>query len=565
MNIINKLNFLDAFTIALSAFLLLILLFTNEKKMKISRMLVVIFPIPAFLSIYQIAINGFQICMMGMYAGALLSLVCLFLNRHNVRRVISALAVIGMIGTIYPCLVSPEYNKPDYLTEFYEVLDTMEEHYVLRYYKEIDFDQLREEYTARFKEAERLRDLNLWYAAWYDFTKEFHDGHVYIGVNSGTTDYWNAYKYSHAGYDYGFSCITMSDGRVVFANVEPESDAYACGVRDGLTLLCFDGEDVDYLKSTNHIWYMGFQDTVVEQFFAALTIPMNGGETAEIKFVNEQGEIVDVVIECYGESGYDRYRKTLYQLLQTVDPMYDADQIPNNLSYEILSDDTAILYINDMLIPTTGIDYSGYIEEAGSSEMYAVMKALLRDELLAIKEAGCTKLIIDLRANGGGYLNAAIAMAELFTDETKVALYEGELVGDNGEYEIGTAAYIHGENIWGDGEIVVLVNNDTASGGEHIEYYLGQLDNVTLMGFTKSNGSAQAISQMEFDRISICFPILMLLDPDGNILIDSAADRVINLELDVYVPMDDQAFEAIFINNEDYLLSYAMDYLSQFE
>ena len=98
----------------------------------------------------------------------------------------------------------------------------------------------------------------------------------------------------------------------------------------------------------------------------------------------------------------------------------------------------------------------------------------------AIKELGGEKLIIDLRENPGGDGDTAMALGNLF-------LTEGYVVKDNfgrgtQKVEISTDAPVF------DGEVVLLINNNTASAAEvftalMMQYY----DKVTVVG-TNSYG-----------------------------------------------------------------------------
>lgn len=47
---------------------------------------------------------------------------------------------------------------------------------------------------------------------------------------------------------------------------------------------------------------------------------------------------------------------------------------------------------------------------------------------------------------------------------------------------------------------------------------------------------------------------------EGTPMIDSGADHVGKVPIDVIVPFDEKAAAAIFENGEDYLLDYAVEY-----
>nr|MDE5777320.1 S41 family peptidase [Lachnospiraceae bacterium] len=121
--------------------------------------------------------------------------------------------------------------------------------------------------------------------------------------------------------------------------------------------------------------------------------------------------------------------------------------------------------------------------------------------------------------------------------------------------------YIEPDNVWGDGEIVILVNADTASAAEIFAYFMGKLENVTIMGMTKSTGSAMMSNSYGLRRFELSFPVMLILDENSDVLIDSDISGISNMPLDVRIPMDEEAFTSIFEENIDYVLDYAVKYM----
>jgi carboxyl-terminal processing protease len=154
-------------------------------------------------------------------------------------------------------------------------------------------------------------------------------------------------------------------------------------------------------------------------------------------------------------------------------------------------------------------------------------------------------------------------MASYFTDETLFGVYEGVKTDTPGVYDVYCESDVEPGNIWGDGPIVILVNAETVSAGELFTHMMMQLDNVTVMGMTKSTGSAMAITSYTSDNITICFPDTLILDQDKEVMIDAGADRIMDMPPDIIIPLDEEAFERIFEQGEDYVLDYAVQYLEQ--
>lgn len=62
-----------------------------------------------------------------------------------------------------------------------------------------------------------------------------------------------------------------------------------------------------------------------------------------------------------------------------------------------------------------------------------------------------------------------------------------------GKYVKGTGIYYRGEDIWSQGQIIILVNGQGASAADALPALLRGQDNVIVMGFTESCGSGQRV------------------------------------------------------------------------
>ena len=88
------------------------------------------------------------------------------------------------------------------------------------------------------------------------------------------------------------------------------------------------------------------------------------------------------------------------------------------------------------------------------------------------------------------------------------------------------------------------------------------MENVTIMGFTESNGSAQGVSSpVVLESGTLVFSTSLMLNQEQEILIDSGTDHQSGNTLDIRIPFDADALYAIFIQDEDYLLTKALEFL----
>jgi carboxyl-terminal processing protease len=126
-----------------------------------------------------------------------------------------------------------------------------------------------------------------------------------------------------------------------------------------------------------------------------------------------------------------------------------------------------------------------------------------------LKEKGLQNLIIDLRGNGGGYLNTATAIADEFLDNGKGILYtEGKArprrdykATDKGEFETG--------------KLIVLIDDGSASASEILAGALQDNDRGTIVG-RRSFGKGLVQEQSDFsDGSAIRLTIARYYTPSG--------------------------------------------------
>lgn len=129
-----------------------------------------------------------------------------------------------------------------------------------------------------------------------------------------------------------------------------------------------------------------------------------------------------------------------------------------------------------------------------------------REALKAVTESGAKKLVLDLRDNGGGLLNACIDVADEFLDQGVVVYVEGknqermEYESKDGKTALKTA---------------VLVNENSASAAEILAAAL--LDNgFALVGQTTfGKGVIQSTNELE-DGSALKITIMEYFSPKGN-------------------------------------------------
>jgi len=157
-----------------------------------------------------------------------------------------------------------------------------------------------------------------------------------------------------------------------------------------------------------------------------------------------------------------------------------------------------------------------------------------REALQEFIKSGSNKLLLDLRGNAGGYLDASISMASWFLPEGKIVVTE--------DFGNGEADQIHrsrGYDIFREGELkmVILIDQGSASASEILAGALQEHNIATLLG-TRSfgKGSVQELLKLTPDT-SLKITIARWLTPEGNSISDGG------LTPDVEAEFDLEAFE----------------------
>ena len=136
-------------------------------------------------------------------------------------------------------------------------------------------------------------------------------------------------------------------------------------------------------------------------------------------------------------------------------------------------------------------DTTGYILQTGFTE--GVSEAI-RTAYDKLKSQGMTKLVLDLRSNGGGLMQEAIKIVSLFVPKGST------VVSSKGSNDTERVYKTSGEPIDTKIPIVVLVDSGTASSSEIVSGAFQDLDRATIMGTrTYGKGLVQSIVPLPYN------------------------------------------------------------------
>lgn len=138
--------------------------------------------------------------------------------------------------------------------------------------------------------------------------------------------------------------------------------------------------------------------------------------------------------------------------------------------------------------------------------------SLFKNSIKEFKKTGYKKLIIDLRGNPGGYLDAATSIASMFLDEGKIIVTE-----DFGEKKKPVEYRSSGPRLFDDTlSIIILVDGGSASASEILAGALQQHKTAKLVGETTfGKGSVQELVKID-DKTSLKVTVARWLTPDGS-------------------------------------------------
>ncbi|MEZ5199370.1 MAG: S41 family peptidase [Bacteroidales bacterium] len=165
------------------------------------------------------------------------------------------------------------------------------------------------------------------------------------------------------------------------------------------------------------------------------------------------------------------------------------------------------------VIPTYSVDIAYMPEDRIGYVKVSKFSATTYNEFLSavggLKSQGMNKIILDLRGNTGGYLQAAIDMADEFLEKDKLIVYTK---GNNQPRE---SSYATSKGQLESDEIVILIDEGSASASEIVAGALQDNDRGTIVG-RRSFGKGLVQRQLDFlDGSALRLTIARYYTPTG--------------------------------------------------
>ena len=163
--------------------------------------------------------------------------------------------------------------------------------------------------------------------------------------------------------------------------------------------------------------------------------------------------------------------------------------------------------MNSVSLATLFPGYTGYIK-LGSFQKGSSREVF--NAIVDLEEQGMERLIFDLRGNGGGYLEEAVQVADLFLPRNRLVVFTaGRAFEDTARYETSENALLH------DTPLLVLVNHQSASASEIVAGAIQDWDRGLVLGTTTvGKGSVQQIVHID-DRAELKLTMAAWHTPSG--------------------------------------------------
>lgn len=180
--------------------------------------------------------------------------------------------------------------------------------------------------------------------------------------------------------------------------------------------------------------------------------------------------------------------------------------LANNLEFTITRDKIPILSLDASYMLAPKIGYVKLNRFALTSEEEFV------SALLELQKEGMKDLVLDLRGNGGGYLNAAVAMADHFFEKNNL------LVFTEGRNNPRTDYVSSPGGLFTKGKVIVLIDEGSASASEILAGAIQDWDRGIVIG-RRSFGKGLVQNQMPLpDGSMIRLTVARYHTPSGRVI-----------------------------------------------
>lgn len=210
-----------------------------------------------------------------------------------------------------------------------------------------------------------------------------------------------------------------------------------------------------------------FHDTLM----VVTTVPGGPSEKVGLRAGDRIIQVDAKVITNIGLKNTDVYDLLRGKKGTRVDLKIKRKGEPNILDFTVIRDK---IPINSLDASYLIDDHTGYVK---LNKFSATTTSEFSDAIKALKaNSKLNSLILDLRGNGGGYLTAAIDLADQFLNDNKLVVYTSGLHSDKKEYNASSLGELE------QGKLILLIDEGSASASEIVSGAIQDWDRGVLIG-----------------------------------------------------------------------------------
>ncbi len=192
------------------------------------------------------------------------------------------------------------------------------------------------------------------------------------------------------------------------------------------------------------------------------------------------------------------------------------------LQFEIIRDEISVSSINVYYLITNDI---GYVKiDKFNSTTHADLVAALEN----LKAQGMQNLILDLRYNGGGYLNTAVKIASEFLPENKLIVYTQGKNSPRKDY------FATANGLFESGKLAILIDSWSASASEVVAGAIQDNDRGAIIGRRSFGKGLVQISKMFHDGSALDITIARYYSPSGRCIQKPYNEGVAKYDTEVF-------------------------------
>jgi C-terminal processing protease CtpA/Prc len=422
-----------------------------------------------------------------------------------------------------------DFSDMSYTEAFDAMIEKFRREYAFTEYKDLDWDDISDEFRPRFEEAEDDEDVDAYLLALRDFLWSIPDGHV-GGSVAGSL---NGLFLAETDGGLGIAIRDVDDGRTIVNFLLEGGPADEEGIELGAEILEINGEPIDEVVDATIPWSSPFSTAHtlrLQQLRYAVRFPID--TEVEITYQNpDDDDPTTATLTAVAER--DSFRFSSFNQGRT------GVELP--VEYRLL--DSGYMYVKI---------YSFLDNELLTIQIWErVLQIVIQNELPGI--------IIDMRQNGGGSGFLADTMAAYFFDDELPLGNTGYYDEETGEFEFDPNQeeffILPPENLRYNGPVAVLVGPACASACEFFTYDMTLENRAEIVGMYPSQGLGGSVEQFFMpEGQTVQMTIGRAVNAEGDIHIEGQG-----VAPTIQVPVTE---ETLFYEGEDVILNYAVAALS---